>query len=234
MTSNPFTGFPKETHQFFTDLAANNNKPWFDVNKPDYENYVLAPARDFVVALGERLRDLSPGVVADPRVNKSIFRIYRDIRFSKDKTPYKTHLALWFPVGEGGGKFENPGYYFHLEPGNIMLGVGIHVFSKPLLKAYRDAVVNPELGPALAQITAVVLKKGYGVGSKTYKRVPRGYDPEHKYADLLRYSGLTSGVDLGIPAELYAPELIDFCFDRYRELAPIADWLRTMKDVSGV
>jgi uncharacterized protein (DUF2461 family) len=86
----------------------------------------------------------------------------------------------------------------------------------------------------LAHITAVVLEKGYGVGSKTYKRVPRGYDPEHEYADLLRYSGLTAGVDLGIPAELHTPGLIDFCFDRYRDMTPIADWLRTMKDVSGV
>ncbi|MCJ7703061.1 MAG: DUF2461 domain-containing protein [Anaerolineales bacterium] len=234
MTSNPFNGFPKESLQFFTDLKANNNKPWFDANKPDYENYVLAPARDFVVALGESLRDLSPDVVADPRVNKSIFRIYRDIRFSRDKTLYKTHLALWFLAGVSGGKFENPGYYFHLEPGNLMLGVGIHTFSKPLLQAYREAVVSPEFGPELAQITAVVLKKGYGVGSKTYKRVPRGYDPDHQYADLLCYSGLTSGVDLEIPAELHTPELIDFCMDKYRDMAPVVHWLQRMKDVSGI
>ena len=83
MTVNPFTGFHPESLQFFKDLKANNNKPWFDAHKPDYERYVLAPARDFVVALGKRLRELSPDVVADPRVNKSIFRIYRDIRFSK-------------------------------------------------------------------------------------------------------------------------------------------------------
>ena len=83
MNTSPFTGFPKETLQFFTDLAANNNKPWFDAHKPDYQNYVLAPARGLVVALGARLQDLSPNVVADPRVNKSNFRIYRDIRFSK-------------------------------------------------------------------------------------------------------------------------------------------------------
>jgi uncharacterized protein (TIGR02453 family) len=86
MTSNPFTGFPEETLQFFTGLAANNNKPWFDAHKPKYEKYVLATAQDFVVALGERLRNLSPHVVADPRVNKSIFRIYRDVRFSKRVT----------------------------------------------------------------------------------------------------------------------------------------------------
>jgi uncharacterized protein (TIGR02453 family) len=234
MTNNPFTGFQKEILQFFTDLKANNNKPWFDAHKPDYENYVLTPARDFVVALGERLRDLSPKVVADPRVNKSIFRIHRDIRFSKDKSPYKTHLGLWFPTGTSGGKFDNPGYYFHLEPGNVMLGVGIHGFSKPLLKAYRDSVVNPELGPRLAEITAGVLEKGYGIGSKTYKRVPRGYDPEHEYADLLLYSGLTSGMDLGIPAELHSPDLVEFCLSKYQDMAPIVYWIQEMKAISGV
>ena len=86
MTASPFTGFPKETLKFFADLAANNNKPWFDLHKPDYEKFVMAPTRDFVVSLGERLRELAPDVVADPRVNKSIFRIYRDIRFSKYTT----------------------------------------------------------------------------------------------------------------------------------------------------
>jgi uncharacterized protein (DUF2461 family) len=78
-----FTGLPRESLQFFTELKANNNKIWFDTHKPDSENYILTPAMDFVVVLGEPLRDLSPNVVADPRINKSIFRIYQDIRFSK-------------------------------------------------------------------------------------------------------------------------------------------------------
>ncbi len=229
-----FTGFPNEAVQFFAQLAENNNKTWFDAHKPDYEKYVLAPARDFVVALGECLRNLSPNVVADPRMNKSIFRIYRDVRFSKDKSPYKTHLGLWFPTGTSGGKFENPGYYFHLEPGNLMLGVGIHTFSKPLLKAYRDAVVNPELGPELAEINARVLKKGYEIGIKTYKRVPQGYDPDHEYADLLLCSGLTAGLDQEIPAELHTPELVEFCFCRFQDMAPIVYWLQDMKEAGGI
>ena len=86
MNSTPFPGFQKETSKFFSELAANNNKTWFDANKPVYENYVLTPARDLVVTLGEALMALSPNVVADPRVNKSITRIYRDVRFSKYTT----------------------------------------------------------------------------------------------------------------------------------------------------
>jgi uncharacterized protein (TIGR02453 family) len=223
-----FSGFPPEALNFFAELAINNNKSWFEMHRSDYDNYVMAPSRDFVVALGERLRDLAPNVMADPRVNKSIFRIYRDIRFSKDKTPYKTHLALWFPVNTGGAKFDHPGYYFHLEPGNLMLGAGIHGFSKPLLKTYRDAVIDPNLGPSLAQAIAEVANQGYGVGEKTYKRTPRGYDPDHKLAELLLYSGLTTGINLGIPTELFSAELVNYCYTHYQTMAPIVDWLENI------
>lgn len=220
-----FNGYFPETLTFLSELAVNNNKSWFDSHRTDYDTYVLEPSRAFVIALGDRLRDLAPEVMADPRVNKSIFRIYRDVRFSKDKTPYKTHLALWFPISRGGAKFDHPGYYFHLDSDNMMLGAGIHGFSKPLLKTYRDAVVDPELGPALALAIKTIADKGYGLGEKTYKRTPRGYDPDHKLSKLLLYSGLTTGTDLGIPAELHNVDLVDFCFQRLQDMAPIVDWL---------
>ncbi len=78
-----FTGFPPEALKFFAELSINNEKPWFEAHRSDYDNYVIEPSRDFVIALGERLRELAPNIMADPRVNKSIFRIYRDMRFSK-------------------------------------------------------------------------------------------------------------------------------------------------------
>ncbi len=227
MASFPFNGFPKETILFFAELAANNNKTWFTENKPNFEKYVMTPARDFVTAMGERLGDISPDIIADPRVNKSIFRIYRDTRFSKDKTPYKTNLGLWFWTGEG-AKFENPGYYFHLDPDNLMVGVGLYSFAKPILKAYREAVVDPELGPELAKIAISIAERGYGIGQKTYKRVPRGYDPDHQNAELLLYSGLTAGIELEHPQELHSAELMDYCFEHYQQLAPIVKWLQTM------
>ena len=228
MSPSPFSGFPTEALKFFADLLVNNDKTWFTAHKPDYDKYVMAPARDFVVAIGERLATLSPNVVADQRANKSIFRIYRDVRFSKDKTPYKTNLALWFPTGVSGEKFNNPGYYFSLEADNLMLGVGIHGFSKSLLNAYREAVIDRELGPVLAQTVAETLAKGYGIGEKTYQRAPRGYDPDHPYANLLLYSGLTAGFQTGIPAELHSSELVDYCFEKYTDLAPLVHWLEKM------
>ena len=228
MAKRSFSGFPKEALQFFDQLAINNTKTWFDQHKSDYETFVMAPAREFVLALGEQLRQLSPHVVADPRVNKSIFRIYRDTRFSQDKTPYKTNLALWFPVGDEGAKFEKPGYYVHLESQNLMLGVGIYRFSPQLLKAYRDAVIEMELGSQLVGLMAKLTKKGYGVGEKIFKRPPRGYNSDHPFVELLLYGGLTAGIDLGIPQEFHTPELVDLCFEIFIDLSPVVFWLEAM------
>jgi uncharacterized protein (TIGR02453 family) len=232
MTATTFNGFPAETINFLAAIRSNNNRPWFIEHKPDYESYIMRPARAFVSEMGKRLHALSPDVVADPRVNKSIFRIYRDVRFSQDKTPYKTHLALLFWVGEG-AKLENPGYYFHLDAENLMLGGGIYQFSKPVLKAYRQAVVDPVLGPTLAKLISVLKDKDYDVGYQTYKRVPRGYSPDHKYADLLRYSGFTMGKDLGLPTALHTPALMDTCFEIYRDAKPMIDWLQLVKGTTS-
>jgi uncharacterized protein (TIGR02453 family) len=175
--------------------------------------------------MGARLEQLSPGIHAEPRVNRSIFRIYRDIRFSKDKTPYKTHLGIWMWQGEG-TKFESSGYYFHLELPNIMLGVGMHTFSKSLLKAYRDAVVDPVAGPALVEaVQSVSVKGGYKLGGEHYKRVPRGFDPDHPNAKLLLYKGLTAGSEVPIPEAFYSAALIDYSYKKYTDMHPIQHWL---------
>src|SRR4030042_3225823 len=100
--------------------------------------------------MGTRLTGLAPDIIADPRVNRSLFRLNRDVRFSRDKTPYKTHVAFWF--GEGSRpRMENSGFYFHIEPDSIMTGSGLYFFPKPLLDAYRQAVVHPVYGPQLGE-----------------------------------------------------------------------------------
>ena len=233
MSTTPFQGFSKETIKFFKELSNNNNREWFERHKKEYEGCVLTPAKDFVLSMGERLRALSPKVIADPRVNKSIFRIYRDIRFSKDKTPYKTNLALWFPLGVGSAKFDNPGYYLSLDSNSLMLGAGIHRFSKPLLQAYREAVVEPELGLALSDLITQAHQKGYSIGQKTYKRIPRVYDADHPLADLLRYSGLTFATEESIPDDLFSDQLVDYCFTFYRGMVPMITWLQNMKEKAG-
>jgi uncharacterized protein (TIGR02453 family) len=228
--SSAFSGFSKQTVEFYTQLKKNNNKSWFEEHKSDYETYVMTPARDFVVAMGERLEKLSPNIHADPRVNKSIFRIYRDTRFSKDKTPYKTNLAMWWWEGEG-PRMECSGYYIHIEPPNLMLGVGIYMFPRDMLKTYRDSVVSPIYGPALQQaIEEVSRQEKYSIGDKHYKRVPRGYDPDHENAELLLYNGLHAGFETDIPRVFYSEDLLDYCFDIYNDLYPIHKWLMEMTE----
>jgi uncharacterized protein (TIGR02453 family) len=131
-----FEGFPEETVTFLSDLAKNNKKTWFDAHKNDYERFLVWPARAFTEAIGERLITVVPGIIAEPRINGSIFRIYRDTRFSKDKTPYKTHLGIFCWDGSG-PKMECPGFYFHLEPPNLLLGGRDPHFHKTVVRGVQ-------------------------------------------------------------------------------------------------
>ena len=230
--TSAFSGFSKDTLNFYNQLKENNNKTWFEEHRSDYETYVMTPTREFVVAMGEHLEKLSPGILADPRVNKSIFRINRDTRFSKDKTPYKTNLAMWWWQGDG-PRMECSGYYFHLEPSSLLLGVGIHTFPKGILQAYRDSVVDPVHGSELKQAIQEVTKQDkYSVGGKHYKRVPRGYDPDHENAELLLYNGITVGDETSIPQAFYSEDLLDYCFEVYQDLNPIHKWLYELTERS--
>ena len=223
-----FDGFPGESVTLYSELASNNSRQWFAERKQDFETYVMAPARDFVFEMGERLKEIAPKIVADPRVDKSIFRPYRDTRFSKDKSPYKTHLGIFFWAGHL-AKMDCPGFYFHLEPPNLLLGVGNHCFSKPLLEHYRNSVVDPKHGSALVKAIASVQKKGdYSIGEKHFKKTPRGYDPSHKNAELLLLGGLTAWVANPIPAEFYSKDIIEYCFSRFKDMSPVFDWLLDM------
>jgi len=228
MTDNPeFNGFPKQCISFFRNLKKNNTKEWFADHRGEYDEHVLAPSRAFVVAMGDRLKDLSPYVHAESKVNRSLFRIHRDIRFSKDKSPYKTHMGIWFWEGSR-QRMECSGYYFHVDPPNLLLGVGIYMFPKPMMKAYRDSVVHPEHGPALAKAVDAVTGKDYKPGGRHYKRVPSGYDVDHENAEYLLYNGFHMGAEKKIPAELHSPELVEYCFERYREMYPVHQWLLAM------
>lgn len=226
MTSG-FTGFPTGTVTFFEELSAHNERAWFEANKARYEADVLDPARSFVSAMGQRLAPLAPGIVADGRTNRSVFRIYRDTRFSKDKTPYKTHLGLWLWEGDR-PRMECSGFYFHLEPPKLMVGAGLYQFSKPMLQAYRDAVDEDPAGGELAAIAADLVASGATLGGQSYARVPNGYAKDHPRADLLRHGGLYAGIEVPIPPELHQPALVDWCAERFERLVPLHRWLNQM------
>ena len=220
-----FKGFPKDTVKFYGELALNNNKEWFAENKPRFDEQVMAPSRLFVRAMGDKLRAVAPAVNADPRVNKSLFRINRDTRFSHDKTPYKDHLGIWF--WEGAGKrMESSGFYFQLSPAGVLLGAGLYCFPKAWLAAYREAVADPKKGAGLQKILRKLCSSGeYETMGLHYKRTPRGYPRDHPNEELLRHNGLAVRIELGLPPELGSPKLVDYCFRRYRAMLPVHKWL---------
>src|SRR5579864_4328469 len=138
-----FHGFSPELPLFLGSLREHNTREWFQDHRDQYESLMLQPAREFVLAIGERLQQLGPDIHAEPKVFGSILTINRDTRFSKDKTPYKTHLDLWFWQGDGpGSNRERPGYFFRLTPESLILGAGMHAFSADgTLERYRHAVL---------------------------------------------------------------------------------------------
>lgn len=223
-----FAGFYPETTAFFEGLVKNNTKLWFDEHRADFQSYVMTPAQLFVEAMGARLTALVPDIIADPRVNRSLFRLNRDVRFSNDKTPYKTHLAFWFWEGNQ-PRMENSGFYFHIEPDSIMTGSGLYFFPRPLLEAYRRAVVHPVYGPQLVEaIGAVRSKPGFDVWGKHYKKVPAGFDKNHENSDLLLYDGMTAFLEEPIPQELFTEKIVDYVYERFAQMAPIERWVADM------
>ena len=220
-----FSGFAKETVRFFAALRKNNNRDWFLRNKEAYDRHVLGPAKLFVTAMGERLKRIAPGIVAVPAVNKSIFRIYRDTRFSLDPAPYKTHLGIYFWDGAR-PRMESSGFYFQLEPPDLYLGGGMYMIPDGLLGRYRKAVVDPKRGAELARIVAALrAREGFSVEGESYKRVPAGFDPGHPNAELLKLKGLYASFETKVPGEFYSARLVDYCYERFEPIVPLHRWL---------
>ena len=220
-----FEGFSEGTFRFLSGIAKHNDKRWFDEHRDDYDAFYIAPAKALVSALGPRLKRISKDVKYEPKVNGSLFRINRDTRFSKDKSPYKTHLDLWFWEGKNRG-WDAPGFFFRMHADELMIGAGMHYFDKAHLDAYRKAVLDPKKGRALQGLVETLRKKKYDIGNKTRTKVPRGFDADHQRAELLLHEGLSAGWHGAIPREARSARLVEWCVERYAAVAPISKWLR--------
>jgi uncharacterized protein (TIGR02453 family) len=205
-------------------LTRNNDRDWFQEHRADYERYWLEPAQDFVSALSGPLRRMDHGISADPRINGSIFRINRDTRFSKDKTPYKDHLDLWFWDGER--RTAVSGYFFRLVPRALVLGAGAHAFDSAMLGAYRQAVAAAGSGSALRKAVASVERAGWQVGGEKYKTVPRGFTARDAAEErMLRHAALWVDSEEPVAPLVHSPQLVDHCLERWRTAAPVHRWL---------
>jgi len=225
-----FAGFPKETFSFLAGLAAHNEKAWFEEHRDLYEAGYVAPARAFVEALGPRLKAISPTVQYDAKVNGSLHRINRDIRFSKDKRPYKEHLGVWFWHGDR-KSWNAPGFWFSIEGKQARLGVGMYGLEKEALESFRNSIVHPRSGKALLAAVAKVHKAGdYEIGGKTRKLAPRGFATDPDRADYLLYEGLYTSFALPAKAAGKA-DFVDVAATHFANMWPIGKWL--LEEVSA-
>lgn len=177
--------FTDRTFRFLRELKENNNRPWFQENKQRYEEHVKRAALEFIEAFAPHLEKVSPRFVADPSpVGGSLFRIYRDTRFSKDKSPYKTYVGIRFSH-ERAKDVHAPGYYLHLDDDGAWAGCGIWRPDAAALRAIRDAIVDDPTGWKRAK-NAKRFASTWELGGDALKRGPRGYDRDHPLIEDLK------------------------------------------------
>lgn len=211
-----YTSFPKDALAFLTELKANNRKDWFASNKPRYEAAIKLPAQAFTEAVCFRMKAMT-----DRDWHAKIFRIYRDVRFSKDKTPYNAHLHILFRE-EG----RSTGLFFGLRPNELVLGAGVFKFDDVQLPTYRAAVASPK-GAELADLIAGYQSAGLRLNDPPLKRVPKGFPTDHPRADLLKRKGLALWQDRTDPEIMLTSAGLQTCFDSWDQIDALRTWMNT-------
>ncbi|MBI4820365.1 MAG: DUF2461 domain-containing protein [Deltaproteobacteria bacterium] len=208
--------------QFLRELAANNDRAWFEAQRARYESAVKGPLLSFIGDFAGELAKISPNFVADPRPSGgSMFRIYRDTRFAKDKSPYKTHAAAHFRHASA-KDVHAPGFYLHLAPEECLLGVGIWQPDSPTLGKIRDGIVSRPKDYERA--TESLEKKGWALRGESLTRVPRGYAVDHPLADALKRKDHTAMINLD-SAEVTGPGFLELVAKSFKEAHPYAAFL---------
>jgi uncharacterized protein (TIGR02453 family) len=215
--------FGPELFSFLADLGANNNREWFEANRHRYEEQLLEPALDFIEAFGRRLEKISPHFRADPRPSGgSLFRIYRDTRFSKDKSPYKTNVGIHFRH-EQAKDAHAPGYYLHIGPDEVFAGGGIWHPGTEGATRIREAIVDdPERWRRATRGAAFT--KRLELGGDSLKRVPPWADADHPFADDLKRKDFFGWARLS-ERDVVAPGFVDEYARICRAAAPLMQFL---------
>jgi uncharacterized protein (TIGR02453 family) len=215
--------FSPELFQFLSQLKKNNDREWFTANKARYESSVRDPFLRFIGDFAPPLKKISPHFIADPSPARgSMMRIYRDIRFSKEKSPYKTAVAahFWHEKGKEGA---TPAFYLHIEPGKSMIGAGVWRPEPKTAKKIRDAIAkNPEQWKKAT--TAREFRNAFEMGGESLKRQPRGYDGNHPFIEDIKRKDFVAGAALR-DAEVCGPNFQQTLMNRLRILVPYAKFL---------
>jgi uncharacterized protein (TIGR02453 family) len=228
--ADAFTAFRPAALTFFNQLKRHNTKPWFEEHKAVYQQEVLQPLKALVEEVDVAFARFAPEITGNP--GRSPFRIYRDVRFSKDKTPYKIHAACWFyhqdaGRGVGGDAEGGAGFYFHFAPTGSQIAAGIWMPPRSTLAKLRDAIVEDQQGFERI-VLAPGFRRRYSALSEEamLKRMPRGYAEEHPAARWLRHQSFTVGRPL-TRAELLSPRLPRILARDFEALTPLVRWINS-------
>ena len=217
-TETEQASFGPELFGFLAELKDHNDRDWFNANKTRYEDDLLEPALAFIEDFAPHLHQISPHLRADARrQGGSLFRIYRDTRFSKDKTPYKTMAGIWFKH-EQAKDVRAPGFYLHLAPGDVFAGGGIWHGDTPTVTKIRDAIVADP-----AEWRAATAKIDLGMG-ESLKRVPPGYDKDHPLAEDIKRKDFAA-IERLSEAEATGPDFIQRYARACESMAPVMAFL---------
>jgi uncharacterized protein (TIGR02453 family) len=219
-----FTGFADADGKFFKKLAKNQDRDWFNAHKAEYEEGWAKPMSALLDAVRPRIDGAYEDVeLAEPK----LFRLHRDVRFSADKSPYKTHVSGLIAARPGRAVMEAPAaLYLQIGHDERFAAAGFYIMPKEALAGFRAALLDDARGKEIAKIVKALEKKGFVMeaGEET-KRVPAGVDPDHPRADLLRKKGLIARYPDIDPALLVSPDLADWLVQRSRDVAPLIRWL---------
>lgn len=230
--SRGFLGFPKEGLTFLANIIIYNSKEWLDDHQEEYGKYILAPNKAYVEEMGEHLQILVPNIHAIPKINKSLFRIYRDARFHR-LDPIKERIGIIFWQGAT-HRMQSSSFYMHYGPFEIFVATGIRHFKTPLLSTYRKYIKNDAKREALHNILEELKSKGYNIPEPQYKRYPLGLDKGDKYAYLYLYSAMYA-YTLFPPDEVFHSEaIIDRNFKIYEEMLDLHQWIYELARVDEI
>ena len=221
-----FSGFPPEALRFFRQLKRNNNREWFRAHKEIYETKVKLPMIGLVQSLGGELNKFAPEIVVDPARN--IYRIYRDVRFSADKSPYKIWIAASFNP-RGIPRHAAAGFYFHVSPEDVLIAGGVYMPGPKEILAVRNYIANHY--EKLRRILSQKEFKGLfgGLQGERLTRAPKGFPPDHPAIDLLRYKQFLAYVTRP-PALAETPKLLPTIVQIFRAVMPLVRFLNASFD----
>ena len=216
-----FKGFSEKTLLFLESIRKNNNKEWFELHRDEYEKYILEPSRAFVEEFGEHLQALEPTINFSPKINKSLFRIYRDTRrMGAIKIPLKHRIGVIFWQGSG-SRMQTSSFYLHFSPDELFVAVGVRWFEKPMLDAYREYIKDDKRRVELDKLLQELDSKGYKTIEKGYKRFPRGFTKEMDSVELSLYKGMATYKILEPKLIENGDKLIDTLYKIYEEMLPL-------------